>query len=220
MMKRLLVFAVLVVAFVYSAPSHAAGDWPDAKGAYIGIGGSIAFEDFDFDFPDPHKTLGCGESWGIDGKVGYHFNNRLSLELDFNYLFKFEGDGKVSVLGLPAEADLDVRIFTIMPVLKVSTGSAPINPFFAVGLGYMNVKKNYTELSPIAPYPSSVSEDKSDFGAKLGLGIDYFASNNLSIGIEADYMFGMGMIGMGDLDGIAYWDITLGVCYYFGKGQN
>ena len=218
MMKRLLVFAVLVVAFIYSAPSYAAGDWPDAKGTYIGIGGSIAFEDFDFDFPDPHKTLGCGESWGIDGKVGYHFNNRLSLELDFNYLFKFEGDKGMFVSGLPAEAKLDVRIFTIMPVLKVSTGSEPINPFFAVGLGYMNVKVDHTISSPVVSY--SFSDDKSDFGAKLGLGIDYFASNNLSIGIEADYVFGMGMIGMGDLDDIAYWDITLGVCYYFGMGQN
>jgi len=219
MMKRLLVFAVLVVAFIYSAPSYAQGDSPNLKGAYIGIGGSIAFEDFDFDFPDPHKSLGCGESWGIDAKAGYYFNSRLSLELDFNYLFKFEGDGKVSSSGTTADGNLDVRIFTIMPVLKVSTGASPINPFFAVGLGYMNVKKDYSETSSISPYPYTVSEDESDFGAKLGLGIDYFASNNLSIGLEADYIFGMGKIGMGGLDDVAYWDITLGICYYFGMGN-
>ena len=207
MMKKFLVLAVLVIAVAYSTSSYGAGYGPGSKGylsgskgLYAGIGGSIALENFDMRFPGEHKTLGAGESWGVNGKAGYHLSNWFSLELDFNYLFEFESE------------ETELRIFTIMPVLKACTGHEPINPFVAVGLGYMDVAFDKKISSPTIT--SSDSYDKSDIAAKVGLGIDFFASNNLSIEIEADYVF-----GMGNLDDIAYWNFTLGVCYYFGTSR-
>ena len=215
MMKKFLVLAVLVVAVAYSTSSYGAEYWPGSKGYqpgskgyqpgskgylsgskghYVGIGGSVALENFDMRFTDEHRTLNAGESWGVNGKVGYHISNWYSLELDCNYLFEFESEVT------------ELRIFTIMPVLKACTGYEPVNPFFAVGLGYMDVA--FDEKI------SSDSYNKSDIAAKVGLGIDFFASNNLSIEIEADYVF-----GMGDLDDIGYWNFTLGVCYYFGTSS-
>jgi hypothetical protein len=217
MIKKFLVLAVLVVAVAYSTSSYGAeylsgskgyrsgskGYLSGSKGLYAGIGGSVALENFDMRFTGEHQTLGAGESWGVNGKVGYHLSNWFSLELDFNYLFEFESEERVIVSGIPVDSETQLRIFTIMPVLKACTGHEPVNPFFAVGLGYMDVA-----------FTSSDSYNKSDIAAKVGLGIDFLASNNLSIGIEADYVF-----GMGDLDDIAYWNFTLGVCYYFGTSR-
>jgi len=207
MMKKFLILAVLVVGVAYSTSSYGAeyrpgskGYLSGSKGPYVGIGGSLALENFDTGFTGEHQTFGAGESWGVNGKVGYHISNWFSLELDLNYLFEFES------------SETELRIFTIMPALKACTGHEPVNPFFVVGLGYMDVDADWKVSSPTGSLPDSY--DKSDVAAKLGLGIDFFTSNNLSIGIEADYVF-----GMGDLDDIAYWNFTLGVCYYFGTSR-
>ncbi len=207
-MKKLLVFAVLVLVLSFSTFSYAGtGD----KGAYIGLGGSVALEDFDIDYVGTHETLDREESWGVNAKAGYYFSPSFSVELDFNHLFGFEWDQDLTVSGTPVNAEVDVKITTIMPQIKGCVGTENASLFGVVGLGYMSVDVDGEILDPLTLTTTSVSYDKSDVCIKLGAGMDYFVKKNLSIGIEGDYVY-----GLGDLDKVEYWNFSLGVCYYFG----
>ena len=191
-MKKLLVFAVLVLVLSFSTFSYAGtGD----KGAYIGLGGSVALEDFDIDYSGTNETLDREESWGVNAKVGYYLSPSFSIELDFSYIFEFEWD----------QDQVDVNVMTIMPQIKGCVGTENASVFGVVGIGYMSVDVDEEILSPLT------SIDKSDVCIKLGAGVDYFVKKNLSIGIEGDYVY-----GLGDLDKVEYWNFSLGVCYYFG----
>ena len=191
-MKKLLVFAVLVLVLSFSTFSYAGtGD----KGAYIGLGGSVALEDIDRDYSGTHETLDREESWGVNAKVGYYLSPSFSIELDFSYIFEFEWD----------QDQVDVNVMTIMPQIKGCVGTENASLFGVVGLGYMSADVDEEIVSPLT------SIDKSDVCIKLGAGVDYFVKKNLSIGIEGDYVY-----GLGDLDKVEYWNFSLGVCYYFG----
>ena len=194
-MKKLLVFAVLVLVLSFSTFSYAG---TADKGAYIGIGGSVALENFEEDYdvsPGTYETLDREESWGVNAKVGYYISPSFSIELDYSYLFEFEWD----------QDQVDVNVMTIMPQIKGCVGTENASLFGVVGIGYMSVDVDEEILSPLT------SIDKSDVCIKLGVGVDYFVIKNLSIGIEGDYVY-----GLGDLDKVEYWNFSLGVCYYFG----
>lgn len=207
-MKRFLMTTVLVFIVVFSTSSYGAENRLNPLGWYVGLGGLVALENFEFNFPDSSSTtLDSQESWGINGRLGYRIDDYFSFELDVNYLFGFEFDLRTSA---PGEFNFEAAPWTIMPVIKVSSGSRAINPYFVAGLGYMDVDVDAYGPSPIVSEIQSF--DKSDLAAKLGLGIDFFTHNNFSIGIEGDYFF-----GFGDLNDINYANFMLGVCYYFGK---
>jgi opacity protein-like surface antigen len=204
-MKKFLMNAVLIFVVAFSTSAYGSEERSNPLGWYGGLGGVVALEDFDINFPDSNSTtLNSQESWGINGRLGYRFNDYFSVELDVNYLFKFEFDVQMTSV----QQEFEVTPWTIMPAIKVSSGSSRINPYFVAGLGYMNVDVE-GNVSP-SIQSAITSLDNSDLAAKLGLGIDFFTRTNFSIGIEGDYFF-----GFGDLNDIRYYNFMLGVCYYF-----
>lgn len=207
-MKKFSVLAVLVLVLSFSTFSYAG---TDDKGVYIGIGGSVALEDFDIDINGAHETLDREESWGVNGKVGYYLTPSFSLELDFNYLFGFEYEEPFTFLGATYIPDVDVDIMTIMPQIKGCVGTGNASLFGVLGIGYMSVDADGKVIDSSTSTLTSVSYDKSDVCIKLGAGVDFFVSKYLSIGIEGDYVY-----GLGDLEDVEYWNFSLGVCYYFG----
>ena len=209
-MKKLLVFAVLALVLSFSTFSYAG---TDDKGVYIGIGGSVALEDFDEDFDINYaatdETLDRGTSWGVNAKAGYYMSPSFSVELDYCNLFEYESSQDFTVAGTPVNAEVDVKITTIMPQIKGCVGTEDTSLFGVVGVGYMNV--DVDEEITTSSSTISRSYDESDICVKLGVGVDYFVIKYLSIGLEADYVY-----GLGDLDDVEYWNFILGVCYYFG----
>ena len=194
-MKKLSVFAVLVMVLSFSTFSYAG---TDDKNFYIGIGGSVALENFEEDYdvsPATSETLDREESWGVNGKVGYYMSPSFAIELDYSYLFEFEWD----------QEQIEVNVMTIMPQIKGCVGTGNASLFGILGIGYMDVEVDEEVVSPLT------SIDKSDVCIKLGVGVDYFVNKYLSIGFETDYVY-----GLGDLDEVEYWNFSLGVCYYFG----
>ena len=176
-MKKHLFFAVLVVVIFYSTSLYAGQDHLDHF--YVGIGGSYAVEDFD-DSPD------FDNSWGANAKIGYHTHPLLDIELNFDYLNKFEYN------------IVDLEIFTCMFVLKgyfpVSTEKVKLSTVVGAGLMHADFK----------------SDDEIDLCGKVGLGLDFFAFQDISLGIEGNYTF-----GFGDLDEIRYFNFTIGAAYHF-----
>ena len=69
----------------------------------------------------------------------------------------------------------------------------------------------------------SASSSNTGACAKVGVGIDFFLSDHLSLGLEGGTTFGFGNFEF-DLDalggeveelGIRYWTVTLGAAYHF-----
>ena len=59
---------------------------------------------------------------------------------------------------------------------------------------------------------SSISDsyDETELCGKVGLGLDFFATPEISFGIEGNYT-----LGFNDLEEIRYFNFTLGVAYHF-----
>ena len=187
-MKRHLFFAVLVVVIFSCTSLYAGQDHLDHF--YVGAGGSYAVEDFD-DSPD------YDNSWGVNAKIGYHTHPLLDIEVDFDYLNNFEYAETYKVLGTRFEGEVDLEILTCMFVLKgyfpISTEKVKLST--VVGTGIMHADAN---------------ADETDWCGKIGLGLDFFTTQYISIGIEGNYT-----LGFGDLHDIGYFNFTIGAAYHF-----
>ena len=54
------------------------------------------------------------------------------------------------------------------------------------------------------------SDDETDLCGKVGLGLNFFAFQDISLGIEGNYIF-----GFDDLVDIMYFNFTIGAAYHF-----
>ncbi len=206
-MKRYFFFAALaLMTVIFSCTSLYAGH-NHLDHFYVGAGGSYAVEDFD-DSPD------YDNSWGVNAKIGYHTHPLLDIELDFNYLNNFEYGESYKVSGIHFEGEVDLEIFTFMFALKgyfpISTEKVKLST--VVGAGLMHADAEY-EFS-ISKLPDKISisgsDDEIDLCGKVGLGLNFFTTQDVSLGIEGNYTF-----GFGDLDTIRYFNFTIGAAYHF-----
>ena len=155
---------------------------------YVGIGGSYVYENFD-------AGVDFGDGSGINLKAGYVLNDNVAIELSYDYLQDFDySDAVVSV-----EADIE----TLMAAVKISTGEE-LRTYLIGGLGVMR-----GELTAEA-FGLRDSASENDLCAKAGAGIDYFVTDEVSVGVEGAYVW-----GFGDLDGVEYTQVTCGVAYHF-----
>jgi opacity protein-like surface antigen len=207
-MKKLLVFAVLFAVLSFPT-SLLARD----VGPYIGIGGSYAYENFDIDddyLAERGLSLDFDNTWGMNLKVGYHINRLFSLEFNLDFLPGFDWDGSTTYLGVPIAMDAEADITTYMIAGKISPdlGSEIIRPFVVGGFGIMH--GDLDVRANAAGYYVADSDSETDMCGKIGLGVDFFVQQNVSIGLEGAYVW-----GLGDMDEVRYVNYTLGVAYHF-----
>ncbi len=200
-MKKLSILAVLVMGLCFSTLSYGA----DAAGKtfYIGAGGSYAVENFNSDFDD---------TWGINAKAGYHLHPRIDIEFDYNYLSDFEPEDKGESLGTPFEASVEYQVETYMFVVKgyFPSPSEKAKLGVIVGAGIMDVDGD-AKLK-VGGISFSDGEHEADLCGKVGLGLDLFATQDISFGVEGSYTFA----DFDDLpEDIEYFNFTAGIAYHF-----
>ena len=144
------------------------------------VGAGVSYAVEDFD-----DSPDFDNSWGVNAKIGYHTHPLLDVEFDLDYLSKFES------------GNVDLEILTYMVALKgyfpISTEKVKLST--VVGAGIMHADAN---------------ADETDWCGKVGLGLDFFTTQDISLGIEGSYTF-----GCGDLDDIRYLNFTVGAAYHF-----
>ena len=199
-MKKYFFFTALLMVTFFSTSLYA--QQADAKKFYVGAGGSYAIEDFDVgDFDN---------SWGVNVKFGYNLHPLLDIEFDFDYLDKFKYSDEFEFSGMNIEGNADLNIMTCMIALKgyfpISTEKVKLS--VVVGGGIMYADLDYK----VSVNGSSISDshDETELCGKVGLGLDFFASPDISFGIEGNYT-----LGFNDLEEIRYFNFTLGVAYHF-----
>jgi opacity protein-like surface antigen len=211
-MKRLSILVMLGVVLCFVPSSY--GLDSAGRGFYIGVGGSYALEDFDVDYGVEVEGIArivdmdFDNTWGLNTKVGYHVTDWVSFEFDFNYLSEFESKESLFVLDIPVDEDGEVDITTYMALAKFTCVLEPVKPYIVAGGGIMAADL-HAKASALGESASD-SESETDACAKLGLGVDFFATQSVSIGLEGSYIW-----GFSDLDNISYFNLTLGLGYHF-----
>lgn len=199
-MKKYFFFTALLMAMFFSTSLYA--KQADVKKFYVGAGGSYAIEDFDGgDFDN---------SWGVNVKFGYNLHPLVDIEFDFDYLNEFEDRDEFELLGIDFEGKADLNIMTYMIALKgyfpISTEKVKLSVVVGGGIMYAEID------STVRVNGSSISDsyDEIELCGKVGLGLDFFATPDISFGIEGNYT-----LGFNDLEEIRYFNFTLGVAYHF-----
>jgi len=206
-MKTFLTLLILIVGIFFSKTLHA-----KEIDFYLGIGGSYSNQNFD---TIDAQMLDFGNSFGVNAKMGIASSSRLfSIEFDFDYLPDFEADESFTEQGIPIEVSGEVNIMTFIFGGKFSPdlNSKIFKPFVFVGLGIMHGKVDASASASYRGNTVSMSESISETGAcyKLGVGMDFFISNSVSIGLDGGYVW-----GASDMDGFDYFNSTLGLAYHF-----
>jgi opacity protein-like surface antigen len=168
---------------------------------YGALYGVYAIENIDEDdtedkFSGP-INVDFDNSWGVQGRVGYIYNEYFTFEGMYEYIAPFEAEDG------PLDNDLDVMNFTVNAKFTCPAYDAFV-PYVMVGAGAMNA---YEDIE----YKNDDSEESEwGFGARAGLGFDYFFTPNWTVGCEGAYVF-----GTGDVDNIRYTTIGLGLGYHW-----
>ena len=129
-------------------------------------------------------------------------------------------------------ADLEVDIMTFMVEGKYAM-SGNVSPYLVLGLGLMYADADGELPIGVAvagesvPFPD-FGDDDSDTRAcwKVGLGVDWWATPNVTVGLEGSYVAAFGDhefdlvdipgvdVGDGEI-GLDYFNIGLGIAYHF-----
>lgn len=194
--------ALIVLAVVLSvAASQVNAGQADYKQFYVGAGGGYAVEDF--------QNADLDNSWGVYAKVGYHFHKLLAIQFDYNYLFEFEEEDSLELGGSRFDGKVEVEIMTFMLSLK---GYFPVDyfikPYVIAGLGAMYANADIKVSG--AGASADDSEDKTDYCGKIGAGLDFFLSDNISLNFESNYTS-----GFDDLEDLRYFNFLLGATFHF-----
>jgi hypothetical protein len=198
MRKAAFLAVPLVLACLLVAGSAQARQKTGYYGALYGL---YAVENLDDDetkdkFSGP-IDVDFDNSWGFQARVGYIYNEYFSLEGMYEYVAPFEAnDGSL-------DDKLDVMNYTVNGKFTCPAYDAFV-PYVIVGLGAMNAYEDIDFMG------DNSKESDWGFGARVGLGFDYYFQREWSAGFEGTYVF-----GTGDVDHVRYMTLGLGVAYHF-----
>ena len=138
----------------------------------------------------------------------------------------FYHTGGFDVEDLPADVYDDERVdIWIGMIARKLSKPGNVSPFVAIGAGVVPISLDgrIIAAAPSERFSSSFAEPDSDMEAcgKLGLGIDFFPAENVSLGLEGSYVFGfhdlnldLGFLGDSEMD-IVHFIFTFGAAYHF-----
>jgi len=166
------------------------------RGWMLGLGGSYGIETFQDDAESnlsrvlgvPTK-LSVDNSFGINGRAGYRCHRRFSAEVEIEWLDGFESDFSSPGFGELGELKFEPIVYTAnFKGYSVDVKLTKDN----VGLGL------------------SSSESENAFTMRFGGGIDLYATKNVVVTLQADYVR-----PFGNLDDLDYVSIGWGLQYRF-----
>lgn len=245
-MKKLSILTVLVMVLCFCSSSYAAdaaghtwyvgigGSWAmenfDTDDVEDGIDEYVAGET---GLAGLGPDVDLDDGFGFNAKVGYHVNDNWSIAFVFDYVTGFDSDESLSTpvwVDLPpvvpgsvdVEAEVEIDVMTFMVEGKYSM-PGDVRPYAVVGLGLMNADADGKIAGsvnvggvPVLAGSESFSDSDTTPCGKIGLGIDWFATPNVSLGLEGSYVLGFGDHEVEDVDvGISYFNIGLGIAHHW-----
>ena len=187
------VLLVVVMLWLGVGPVRAAGDPVsdggfDRTGAYLGLGGVYALENFDRGFDD---------SAGINLRFGYRVLPHTAFELSYEWLEGFDSTGR------SPEVELDTHLISVNAKLLALSGR--FAPYALLGGGLLIVN---TELFvPGARKPYDVD---TGLAARFGGGLDLALGEHLVLNLEGTYV-----VPTAEVKGEKYGTLGMGLQFRF-----
>jgi opacity protein-like surface antigen len=183
------------------------------RGWMLGVAGSYGIETFQDDAESNlDRTLGVptklsvDNSFGFRGRGGYRCHRRFSAEFEIEWLDGFESDFSSVGFGELGEMKAEPIVYTTNVKGYLLTGR--YQPFLLVGAGLTTVDFKLTKDNVGLGLSSSESENA--FTMRFGGGIDLYATKNVVVTLQADYVR-----PFGNLDDLDYVSIGWGLLYRF-----
>jgi opacity protein-like surface antigen len=211
--------AAALVGIVCSSVALIAEDEVDKddfarRGWLVGVAGSSAFETFEDDAESdfqnvlgPDVNLSVDDSIGFNGRVGYRCHRRFSAEVEVEWLDGFSSD--LTEPGVDQLAKVDYEPVVVTTNVKGYFLTGRYQPFLLVGAGAMTADTKLREPVGLS-FTGLDSESDTAFVMRFGGGIDLYATKNVVVSLEADYV-----LPLGNLDALDYVTIGWGVQYRF-----
>ena len=181
------------------------------RGWLIGVAGSYAIETFkddaESDLQDgfgPTASLSVDNSLGFNGRVGYRCHRWFSAEVEVEWLDRFKTDA--SVAGF-SNIQIDIEPIVVTTNIKGYFLTGRYQPFLLVGGGVMTAEAKLQSPAPPGA-PRSITEN--DFTMRFGGGIDLYATKNVVVSLEVDYV-----LPVSSLSDVDYISIGWGFQYRF-----
>ena len=204
------IFTLIAVGIlIFTFPFEAGAQFKE-KGFFGGGGIGYAWENFDDDeLEDDIRRAGLtsvrvdsDNAWGLNLFAGYRFMRYLAVEGNFNWYDDFEIDVDADFFSIPVSGDFDLEIWTLFIDLKAMypVYNDRLVPYLRVGGGYMDAEID----------GNGFDEDEDDFAWNLGGGVDYFLTDQVSLGLDGKYVW-----GTDDLDEIEYFMGTVRIGFHF-----
>ena len=160
----------------------------DREGFVLGGGFSYASENFD------ESGIDFDDTGAVDLLGGYRFNSIIGTELRFEQTFDFEGD--------TPGPDVDVDIWALTGNLQFYILTGQFQPYLGGGFGLGE--------ADVEVHGPGGDDDFSDPVWRLFLGLDSYVNENIAIGAEVAYNF-----GVDDLNDFDYWTMSALFKYRF-----
>ncbi len=189
--KRSLLLVVL--SLVLAASMAEAG--PSAKTFMIYLDGGMGIPSGDF---GDQNTFDAKSGFQFGGGVDYMVTDMIAVGLDGSYSKNKTGlDGTTFDAGGGVTGTWDEDKFTTIQFgaharIMVPVHESPVSPYALLGLGMYSTKEKWsTSYDDGSPGFNDGGAFKTDMrpGAKIGLGADFKATDQVSVGVGADFNF-------------------------------
>ena len=185
------------------------------RGWMVGVGGSYAVETFEDDaerelqgkLESKTVSLSVDDSFGFNARVGYRCHRRFSAEAEVEWLNGFKSD--LTQPGFAQLAKVDFEPVVVTTNVKGYLLTGRYQPFLLVGAGAMTADTKLRDPVGLA-FTGLDSESENAFAMRFGGGIDLYATKNVVVSLDIDYV-----LPFGSLDALDYVTIGWGLQYRF-----
>ena len=193
------------------------------RGWMVGVAGSSAIELFEDELQEDFRrqldpigggfsapsvaSLPVDNSFGFNGRVGYRCHPRFSAEVEVEWLHGFDADLEQPGVAQLARVEVDPLVVTANAKGYLLTGR--YQPFLLLGLGAMSGDIKVKDPVGLS-FTKIDSESENVFAMRFGGGIDLYATKNIVVSLEADYV-----MPFGNLDDLNYVTFSWGFQYRF-----
>lgn len=211
MPRSIVGLAVGLVATLVALPAAAVeppaeGDPYGRAGWYVGLGAVYAFEDLGGDAAqlklpnppyEPSFEPNFDDSAGIHIRGGYRVAPHFAVEFGYEWLEGFDAGA--------AEPDLEVDSHLITLDAKLFALTGRVQPYALAGVGVHIANLEIVDDAFDKPW-----EESTGFGARFGVGVDYYLTPHWVLELEGTYL-----VSTGDTKHFDYGSLVLGVQYRF-----
>lgn len=169
-------FAALtgLLAGLWATPARAADEF-NRPGPYVGLGGSYLVEGFQ----NESANGDFGNSLGFNARGGYRINDFFAAEAIYEYADDF-GSHRFG------NSDIQTNAFTVNGKLLLPLGR--FQPYLMGGVGVLNADADGSVRA------TRFEADGTGFAGRFGSGVDLWATEHVSIFLDASYTIPIGEV--------------------------